>query len=118
LGGISGDKTRYILPRLQAFFVGAKVTKTKGGLQRLDANFRLTDGSIIKVYAWNDQIAEMEKICVPNCLYCLFQLRVMPNSGIGEDGGLQDRGGSYDIRLLFEEGSNWKMGKIGGGQEI
>jgi hypothetical protein len=105
------------MPRLQAFFVMAKTVKTKGGLERIDLTFRLEGGSTVRVYGWNEQVDVLAGICQPRALYSLFMLKVMPNSGESADGTQQDRGGSFPIKLLFEDSSNFIMGRVGGGQK-
>jgi hypothetical protein len=94
--------------------VSNKKTKTKAGLTRTDLTLRLVDNSVVKLYGWTEQEEQLANASVPNAVYSFYNLKCMSNTGLSDEGGANDRGGSYDIRFLYDDGSTFHIGKIGG----
>jgi hypothetical protein len=84
-----------------------KKTKTKAGLMRIDLTLRLADNSVVKLYGWTNQEEQLANAKVPNALYSFYNLKCMKNTGQSDEGSANDRGGSFDIRFLYDDGSTF-----------
>jgi hypothetical protein len=66
------------------------------------------------VYGWDQQCKDVETITQIGMPYTFFSLKTQPNSGFDLEGTNMDRGGDFPYRMLYDETSRFKFGKLDG----
>jgi hypothetical protein len=100
--------------RFTGIFVSSQIGKTRGNLEKFTLQFRIHSNERCIVYGWGDQCQAVADINVVGQAYTLFSLKAMPNHGVDQEGAMLDRGGDFMFRLLFDENSRFKVGRLDG----